>query len=158
MLQKNDLEAKAIIFVDDFIGTGNTLSTELAKIPHEVKQSLDHKGISVFLLVVAGYSEGIRAVESAIEQSGLNLRLHVCDHFDSEETPFEERSKIFALKEERTRAKDLVYEYGIQLDPDAPFGYGGTQATVVFENKIPNNCPPILWKQKGAWKPLFRRT
>jgi hypothetical protein len=78
--------------------------------------------------------------------------------FDRRRRSFGEHAKIFPLMEDRVRAKDLVYEYGIQLEPDAPFGYGDTQACVVFENKIPNNCPPVLWKQKGNWKPLFRRT
>jgi hypothetical protein len=155
---KGDSEVKAVIFVDDFIGTGHTLCSALSDFPPAVKEALKREGLLVLLLVIAAYTKGVSAVHRTIEQTALGVELHVCDSLPSEESLFGERSKVFPVSEERLRAKDMVHEYGVQLDPDAPFGYGHTEAAVVFENKIPNNCPPILWKQKGSWKPLFRRT
>lgn len=158
LLQGPDSEIKGVILVDDFIGTGDTLSGEIAKFPATVRDALEQTSTPVFLLVVVGYTKGIKVVEDAISRAALNISLHVCDIIPSDESMFGNRAKTFSTDDERLRAKDMAYEYGVGLVPKAPLGYGDTQAAIVFENKIPNNCPPILWQETSTWKPLFRRT
>jgi hypothetical protein len=84
-IQGSDSEVKAVVFVDDFIGTGETLASELSKIPVTVRQALNGKGLSSFVLVIAGYSDGVRTVQRAIDELDFSLDLHVCDLFRSEE-------------------------------------------------------------------------
>jgi hypothetical protein len=86
---------EAIQFVDDFFGTGVTLASELSNIPMTVSQALNGKGLSSFVLVIAGYSDGVRTVQRAIEELDFSLDLHVCDLFRSEEALLGEHSKIF---------------------------------------------------------------
>ena len=105
-----------------------------------------------------GFAEGQALIEEKLVSLGISVTVHICDPLDEHDKAFSEASRSFPEQTSRLRAKDVAYEYGVRLLPDAPLGYGDTQAIVVFENKIPNNCPPILWKTTKSWTPLFART
>ena len=111
----------------------------------------------LFLVVLCGLTVGVRKVELAAEAHGIRTRLHVLDAVSPSNAIFASESGSFSDDGRRLRARDVAYKYGQDLLPDWPLGYGNCEAAVVFDNKIPNNCLPILWVEKKGWKPLFRR-
>lgn len=150
-------DIKGVVMPDDFIGTGKTLSGLISTHSEELRSisgSVDEK---VFLVVLCGIETGISAVQNVIDQKDLRIRLHVLDTLKPTEGVFGGNSPAFNSETERNRARDVAYKYGLELLPEWPLGYGGSEATVVFENKIPNNCLPILWVARKGWRPLFRR-
>jgi hypothetical protein len=151
-------ESQAVVFIDDFIGTGQSLVEELDGAA-EILKSISGTSIRrIFLLTVVGFVDGQKLIEEKLSSLSLGLTIHICDPLDDRDKLFSDNSSVFPEPNVRLRAKDLAYEYGVTLLPDAPLGYGDTQAAVVFESKIPNNCPPILWKSGKSWVPLFPRT
>jgi hypothetical protein len=110
-----------------------------------------------FLIVVCGLADGLAHVQRVIEEQQMRLRLHVLDTVASSDTVFGSGARVYQDEAQRGRARDVAYKYGIELLPESPLGYADSEATVVFDNKIPNNCLPILWVEKKGWRPLFRR-
>ncbi|MGJ5815419.1 phosphoribosyltransferase-like protein [Paludibaculum fermentans] len=150
-------DIKGVAMVDDFIGTGDTLSgllTSHCKDLQEMSAIVEDK---FFLCVICGLGAGVANVQNAIDRLGLRIRLHVMDTVALTGSVFGESSTAFIQEAQRNRARDVAYKYGLELLPDSPLGYGGSEATVVFENKVPNNCLPVLWVEKRGWRPLFRR-
>ncbi|HEY5177267.1 MAG TPA: hypothetical protein VII95_17040 [Terriglobales bacterium] len=156
MARKND--CKAIVFVDDFIGTGGTLEECVRNLTPQVCELLKTTAFSSYVIAVTGFGVGQGRVEAALGAQGLNTGVHVCDPIPGSQMLFCEQSVVFPDLSDRLKAKDIAFEYGNKLLPDAPLGFGDCEAVVVFENKIPNNCLPILWKESKDWQPLFRRT
>jgi hypothetical protein len=151
-------EAQAIVFIDDFIGTGQCL-TEALQGASAILKSVVATGIpKLFLLTVVGFTEGQVNIERKLSDLGVPVTVHICDPLGDADKLFSDVSRVFPEDTTRLRAKDIAYEYGVALVPDAALGYGDTQAAIVFENKIPNNCPPILWKSTKTWTALFPRT
>jgi hypothetical protein len=150
-------EVKAVVFIDDFIGTGDTLRELLAANSERLRALEAAVGDRLFLVVLCGLSVGVSKVELLIEEAGIRTRLHVLDTVLSSASIFAPESGVFKDEVRRLRARDVAYKYGQDLLPDWPLGYGNSEATIVFDNKIPNNCLPILWVDKKGWKPLFRR-
>ncbi len=157
LVNKRADELKGIVFVDDFIGTGETLAKTFETLSPSTVSVLRTEGVLVWLLVVTGFRKGVLRVEESIAAQDLPVSIHICDPLDEGDMLFSDKSKVFSDPMERARAKDMAYECGVAVLPDAPFGYGDCQAAVVFESKIPNNCLPILWRATKTWKPLFKR-
>jgi hypothetical protein len=151
-------ETKGIVFVDDFVGTGKTMSEMLYKLSPETRAVLARESIAKFLVVVTGFTSAQSQLEEQIQRLNLDIVVHFCDPLDGSKMLFGNTSVVFTDVAERLQAKDCAYEYGIKLEPDLPLGYGECEAAIVFENKIPNNCLPILWSEAKGWNPLFRRT
>jgi len=148
---------KAVVVVDDFIGSGRTVAELLTIGGTALNAISDAVQGKLFMVVVCGMSEGSRLVQKVIEESGLKLQLHVLDTIETATGVFGTNSAVFRDEAERGRARDTAYKYGLELLSDWPLGYGNCEAAVVFDNKIPNNCLPILWVEKKGWRPLFRR-
>jgi hypothetical protein len=150
-------ELKGIVLIDDFIGTGQTTVGMLRKLTPEVKGILGRESVSKFLIAVTGFTAALEAVETEIQNLGVGIETHLLEPLVGSRMVFSDTSTVFADESEKLKAKDYAYEYGVKIEPDIPLGYGNCEAAVVFENKIPNNCLPILWSRSKGWKPIFPR-
>lgn len=146
-----------LVVVDDFCGSGNTLSEDLAKLaPFIGAEQMLH------LFVVAGINEGIDRVE---EQAGKlfgrrNVRVQAMHSLKRTPGPFDEGSKVFPSLTMAEDARYLVRHWGQKLEPNIPLGYAEGCVLIAFSRTIPNNAPPILWSSSSGdvrFSPLFPR-
>ena len=145
-----------IVICDDFVGTGDSLLNHLDQFKEFV---LPEQRVHVFVL--SGIADGIDIVTNkAYELYGsdrINIR---CLHeISTKSTIFDIKSKVFD-SEEAEKARRLLYDVGSRLLPKAPLGYGDCCALITFSRTIPNNAPPILWKESTGdfkFQPLFPR-
>lgn len=153
----NTSNVDALIFVDDFIGTGNSSSSYFAQIDKEIWKTIKAKNVSVFFLTICGFQNGKKYLQDFVSAKEIPLEIYVCDELDDAYKVFSETSQI--IKDERIRNKcfNICYPIGSRLVKDNPLGYGDCQALVVFENSCPNNSLPILWSVTKEWRPLFPR-
>ncbi len=152
---------QALVFIDDFIGTGKSASKYFVLLADECGELL-LKTRHVFFIAVCGFEEGRAAAERAITELGLSIEVRLCDPLPMSAHCFSDTSLTFPDPEQRERAKQIAYRYGLNIVKDMvsdvdPLGYGGCQATLVFEDSCPNNTLPILWAETGTWDALFKR-
>ena len=153
-------EDPMLVIVDDFAGTGDSLTKGIRRFKDKIERELWNKytkdgRISLFimysfpeaLLNIRLKFPGLHVVGSAV----LSDELRGCA----------EESGIFADAGDRRFARDVVLQLGRELYPDAPLGFGGLGALVAFRNTIPNNTLPIFWSNGRAggrvWNPIFPR-
>lgn len=155
LTKREDVEA--VVFVDDFVGTGESACRYLDAIAAECLQLLQQRNVRVFLMAVAGTEDGIRKTQEHLGLIGLDAVIHVGTRFGPEDMCFGPESVVFPDANERSRAQDVAEQVGRKLCRRDPLGYGGSQAAVVFSHNCPNNSLPILWEKRDDWTPLFRR-
>jgi hypothetical protein len=153
----NSQNCDALIFVDDFIGTGDSASNYFNKINEEIWKTVRKKNIGVFFLTICGFQEGKNNLYKLISSNKLPIEIYICDEFDETQKVFSDCSKLIIDERVRNKIFNICFPLGSQLVKENPLGYGDTQALVVFENSCPNNCLPILWATSKDWIPLFRR-
>lgn len=155
--QREDLQA--LVFVDDFIGTGESAQTYFKRLAKESGQVLQESGLKIYFIVVTGFQEGQSRVEETIAECNLAIEVHICDPLDSSAKCFSEDSQIFPNETERLQAMRIAQEHGACIVKHNPLGYGDCQTAIVFPDNCPNNNLPILWAESDEppWRPLFRR-
>jgi hypothetical protein len=140
--QFHDQSGIRFVFVDDFIGTGNTVIKYWENL-----QGFLTNAQEVCLLVLAAYEEGIEKIE---QFSSLNIitnrRLSV------NEKIFSESCTLFTREE-----KEILKHYCEISGNSWPEGYGECQSTIVFFHRAPNNTISILRCNTPSWKGLFPR-
>ena len=151
-------KARALVFVDDFIGTGETACEridELERIAGDVIRSRDIYVLFVFLCANKLGAESVRTkIVGLFEKS----ELLVYETIDDEDKVFGELSQMFNSEDEKKTARALSEEYGRKLWEEYPLGYRDCANTVVFADNCPNNSLTVLWSNKDGWKPLFPRS
>lgn len=147
-------DVKAVVCVDDFVGTGRTASDHLEAMAERL--SAGAREVPWFYIAVCGFDSGRVAIERAVGKLDIEVEVRLVDPLSESARCFD-GDEVFRDPEERSAAKSLAYEKGVILVPRDPLGFGGGQALVVFDGSIPNNCPPILWQARPDWRPLFRR-
>lgn len=148
---------KALVFIDDFIGTGDSASGYFRGLFKDCEATLKNTSLKIFFIVVSGFQKAQSKVINECKRKGLNVEVHICDPLDESARAFSDKSKIFPKEQERLDAKNICQKYGSTLVKKYPLGYGDCQATVVFEDSCPNNTLPILWAKSKDWMPLFPR-
>jgi len=158
----------ALVFIDDFIGTGNSACNYFKQIVEEhgkiLKRLLQEPSeienmpkLKIYFIVISGFQEAQAKIEKVLNKLGLLVEVHVCDPLTDVDKAFNNKCKIFENANQREEAKKIAYEYGVKLEKKNPLGYGDCQSTVVFEFNCPNNNLPILWKKSKEFKPIFER-
>lgn len=141
-------DISAVVFLDDFIGSGH----DAVRLWNKVVAPLKARAANcqfIFACIV-GYESGIKYASSRTP-----LSIVVAEIIPRSEQPFEEDSVIYPSTEERVRAREIVQKYGSRLASKEPLGYGGTQGLVGFFFSTPNNTLPIFWSTQGNWLPLL---
>lgn len=150
-------DTRALVFVDDFIGTGQSALEAFRALATTEGEILQSDRLVLVYVVVCGFEAGRARLETELELLRLPVIVHICEPMTEADRCFSENSEVLPDKNTRLKTRDLVESYGRRLLPAAPLGFGDGQALVVFEWNCPNNTLPILWSQHADWRPLFKR-
>ena len=140
-----------IVLLDDVIGTGQSVSSDIARIAAEVHSLA--KSRNIFVLTVAGYAEGINYV---IEETGASV---ICAlEYSSQDTVVNLDAAFYAGMQmsERARILDRIKRY-CRLAARSDLGYGSVGGLLVFDHNTPNTTLPLIWARGNGWIPLFPR-
>jgi len=131
-----------LVFVDDFIGTGDQALKLWEKI-----QGVINEENQVYLMVLCATDNGIRHVEE-----GTRGRLSVVYN-----TVLHEDSKLFSDSNIKftSEEKAILRDYCMKAGSD-PEGYGKSQLALIFYYRAPDNVISIL-RCDTKWKGLFPR-
>jgi hypothetical protein len=155
---KGRSDLQAVVFVDDFLGTGQSAAEYFAQLDEECGELIRKSGLRFYFVAVCGFQSAEARIQQALDKMGLPVSVHVCDLLDDKDKCFDEHSRLFPETTERNYAMNMAYEKGAMLEKRNPLGFGDCQATVVFEHGCPNNSLPILWAESKDWCPLFPRS
>lgn len=153
-------EISTILIVDDFIGSGNSLSGNLRKFYKRYSEIITTPKINVLLGVVCATSEGEEKVRQVLTELDVKSDLIVCHTISPQHFAFGENNVIWSNNDEMLAAKDLCMSLGAEIDKQRPLGYANQGLLVVFSRNCPNNSLPILHsagRGSNQWKPLFER-
>lgn len=152
-----DERVQALVLIDDLLGSGQQACEFLKELDAKVGGMLENRGVKCVFVTLCGFGEAERRVTETIERLRMPVDMHICDPLGEEERCFSDRSTAFPDTAERVEARGIAESVGKRLQRRQPLGYGGVQATVVFEDSCPNSTLPILWESKGSWRALFPR-
>jgi hypothetical protein len=150
-------EAQALVFVDDFIGTGTTAVEGVRRLHAVCGSLLIEKQLRVFLVAVTGFEVARERIEIEAERLELPLTVHVCEPLEDTARCFHSENQIFGNEATREKAKAVAKRYGLKLANKHPLGHEDSQALLTFSDACPNNTLPILWSSANGWLPLFER-
>ena len=150
-----------VLCVDDFAGTGSTISKGLRKF-------FDQKGIEeirdIFLnegrilcYLLYSFPEALDRLRTEYPKVKF-LPINV---FGDEVMALDPNAGMFENEDEINFAREMLIQIGRELDPQYPLGFGDISALVCFNNTIPNNTLPIFWRSGTVndkpWRALFPR-
>ena len=150
-----------LILVDDFCGTGSTISKGLRTWKADVKDHVRLENLlkegRVMLAVLYAFGEALDEVRKV----DARIKLFAANTLGRELRAFDSEANIFASPEEIDFARTVMLQIGRELTPQFPLGYGEQASLIVFHNSVPNNTLPIFWSNgrvnERSWKPLFSR-
>jgi hypothetical protein len=156
--EPGDDRFKAIVFVDDFVGTGTTACEGFCQMLEGLSRDDWKQRLQMFFLVVSGFKAGLITIERYLHQHDWPVKIHACDVLDDRDSCFHPSAQVFADERERISAREMVRDIGERIEKKQPLGYGGVEALVVFGDTCPNNTLPVLWKNGAEWTALFPRS
>lgn len=151
----NELATINIIFIDDFMGTGQTTCDFWDKKVSVIKDRCPNTKFHIIALIALQ-----KAIEKVKSHTGLDV---VCPQIlDNSYRVFDSMSWIFQDPGERDIAKSICSHYGsVIATSEHALGYKDSQALVGFHHNIPDNTLPVIWGERqnsgGRWYPLFKR-
>jgi hypothetical protein len=148
---------KAVLWVDDFIGTGSTIVKQFEEHRDDLVALQKQYDVRYFVGVIAGLQESQAKASEALDGLGLRIELRVCEPLSNRDQCFSPESGVFEDDEERLRAKRIAEDFGRRIVAKHPLGFGDCGTCVVFERSCPNNNLPVLWGNSNGWAPLFPR-
>jgi hypothetical protein len=148
-----DDSIKAVVLLDDVIGTGGTAKKALADLA-----AAELRNLSTYVFAVTGVPDGLAKLEKAQAAQRLSATVEVAHPLLAQQSPFADGSPVFGSVEEQLAAREVVESYGRRLAPTMPLGYQSQALLVVLPDNCPNNVPPVFWSDADNWHPLFPRT
>ena len=149
-----------VVFVDDFIATGGTAISRLGELGDASYERLRDRSLLAALVVMAGFEDGIRAVEQWLAAEDLPILVDAQQVLDRRDRVFGQGSRFFPKASERVATEKLFENVGPVTAAERPAGWLATQSLVVFEANVPNSTLPHLWQERSGpapWIPLFER-
>lgn len=142
-------KVRNIIFVDDFVGTGDRfINSWESSVSGTIKSWCSFGWCKIWFLTFSAHQTGIKKIIKNIrplELSRIKVNLTI--------------NKSFMLK--NSGMERVLKKYGAMIGPaNQAMGYGGLATPIVFQYGAPNNLPLIFWqgstgKSRKRWKPLF---
>ena len=152
-------EERAVVLVNDMIGSGNSARKEIETIISAVHECSPKDGrIGVYYIAVTGFQS---AKESLSTGHTLPVQVLIGEPLLESDRAFSEDRTLFTPTE-RVECMRMCKEIGRELVGEGfALGYADSQALVVFRHTVPNNTLPIFWAkaayQGKEWVPLFPR-
>ena len=140
---------KHIIFVDDFVGTGDRFTKSWrATVPPSIKSWCSRGWCKVWFVTFAAHLSGLKKIVRNVRPMSLQqIRVNV----SIEKSFFQDSGGM----------RTVLGKYGAPLGSARQvMGYGGLGCPVVFQHGCPNNVPLIFWLRPSKasrlkWRPLF---
>ena len=149
-----------LVLVDDFVGSGQTISRLFAGDHAPVRRllaALPHARL--WIGIIAGFDGALRDALSEIGEYGARVTLTPYKVLTEEDKCFSSSSRVFSDPVARNKVKEFCLRTATKHYPTLPrsfrLGFNDTAALVVFHDAVPNNSLPIIWHDKGTWHPLF---
>lgn len=161
-LRSHDSEnPKAILVIDDVVGSGTTFSNGIVKFENQLGALLNNHSIPFLGISLLSTELGEKKINATINSlKFLDMHFYSCENVSPLSYAFSSNDLGFwSSLEERDRAKALCIRLGTGLYKD-PLGYSGQGLLLVMPDTCPNNSLPILHKSKSInpnWKALFPR-
>ena len=142
-----------VIFIDDFIGTGNQFSSFIRE---ENLLNLIAEQRCCYVSITA-HVDGIKKLKCEFP----NLAIASVDKLSDRNSLFSEEGLAFPDGTNSVADARAFYEEILSpLDVDSRFrgGFGSLNLAYAFDHAVPNNSTPLLWwSNSDSWIPLFPR-
>jgi hypothetical protein len=127
-------KVRNIIFVDDFVGTGDRfINSWESSVSGTIKSWCSFGWCKIWFLTFAAHQSGIKKILKNIrplEMSRIRMNLTI--------------NKSFMLK--NSGMETVLKKYGSMIGPaNQVMGYGGLATPIIFQYGAPNNLPLIFW-------------
>lgn len=150
----------AIVVVDDFIGTGESLSTNMKAFVGGLDGRLRRLNVKLLVVAVMATAKGEKVARDRVAKLDCDAELRVVEVLSNKHYAFAEDSAIWTTTDERGRAFELCQRLGSRIHKQNPLGFGDQGLLLVFQDTCPNNSLPIIHGRSGGtepWQPLFER-
>jgi hypoxanthine phosphoribosyltransferase len=146
---QNYLLVKKLIIIDDFIGTGDSVS----KLLNEIHRILSDSGISIklYLWVIEASESGMKMIKEKAEEFGIEIDIS----FYKKSIDVLAEDIIFS-SDNIDEVKELIKKINKQIGMK-PGPFCKNHAIASFVN-APNNNLTLLSEGNSNWTPLFLRT
>jgi hypothetical protein len=158
-ITRGEEDVDAIVFVDDFSGTGTTALRSVKKREHflEVYKSGGNREIHLYFLAAT-----TRALDK-IRKNTLIDSVECVLELDDSYRALEQGSRYFRSHslslDFSVNDASLLFERAARSAKCVePMGFGGCQLLIGFHHNTPNNTLPAFWSDSAGWSPLFCRS
>lgn len=148
-----------LVIADDFAGTGRTMVDGVGRLWSQDEKLLTR--LAKEGRVVCCLQTAFPEAAQRIQRDFSDVVVLVMETFGDDVRALDESAGLFADDGELRFAKDVLLQFGRQLTPQNPLGFGDIGALVAFHNTTPNNTLPIFWSNGTVndrpWHPLLPR-
>lgn len=143
--QSKELSSKTIIFVDDYIGSGNSFKEFWSQIGTYYNPNHNY-----ILATLIAHKQGIDSITSDIPIKIITPTKPI----PISGKIFHNKNTTFTKNEKKILKK---YCNDLGFPSQNRYGFMDTQSMVIIYERSPNNILPILYANTGKWVPLFPR-
>lgn len=156
-LLEKESRIKALVFVDDIIGSGKQLASAFSEFRNELSSFLVDRDVKVYVTAICGLEEGINLLEKEMNRADFKTEPYIVEQFSKADQCFSEESEIYDSPKEVEEAQKIALFYGDKVKRGQAMGFENSQLLVTFSDNCPNNTLPIFWSRSN-WYPLFERS
>ena len=134
---------KAIVFIDDIIGSGGTIVKEMKNINEEIGSLLAEKKINIYITAIVGYQKGIQNIKNSLNNFlHFDFEIYCPNEILENETCNACNSTLYEDKAEQEKTIEIIKKYHQRLNlisyDFTPFGYSDDGLLVAFNEACPN--------------------
>jgi hypothetical protein len=151
---------QTVVFVDDFVGTGQHVLDRLDSFSDATWEAIRSTGVDAVLVVVLGFQDALARIEEWIGEREVPVRVACHEMLNDSDRAFSSSSRFFVSDVDKATTRELFLRIGDQVDRKQPLGFGDLQALIAFETSVPNNTLSPIWGSSSGtftWEPLLSR-